>query len=327
MSPHDLLQSFDDLAPEPDDFRAEVLGGLSERPKVLPCKFFYDAKGSQLFDEICELPEYYPTRTEIALLIEISADLARHIGPYAHIIEYGCGSVKKVRPLLDALDRPAAYVAVDISRDHLLEAARTLAADYPTLDVHAVCADFTKPFKVRPPHHRPNARRVGFFPGSTLGNFKPDDAHRFLAHAVEFLGPGGAMVIGIDLKKEASILDAAYNDSKGITAAFNLNLLYRINRELGADFDVAKFRHGAHYNAAKGRVEMHLYSMADQAVHVNGSIFRFSEGESIHTENSHKYGIGEFHRLAQKAGFVPGKVWTDEAQLFSIHYLTIPART
>ena len=197
MSPHDLLQSFDDLAPEPDDFRSEVFDGLSERPKVLPCKYFYDAKGSQLFDEICELKEYYPTRTEIALLNEISGDLARHIGPHAHIIEYGCGSVKKVRPLLDALDRPAAYVAVDISREHLLEAARTLAADYPDIDVHAVCADFTKPFKVRPPLHRPNARRVGFFPGSTLGNFRPEDARRFLTHAAAFLGPGGAMVIGV----------------------------------------------------------------------------------------------------------------------------------
>lgn len=324
MSPHDLLQSFDDLAPEPDDFRSEIVGGLSGRPKTLPCKYFYDAKGSQLFDEICELPEYYPTRTEIALLNEISTDLARHIGPHAHIIEYGCGSVKKVRPLLDALDRPAAYVAVDISREHLLEAAQTLAADYPDIDVHAVCADFTKPFKVRPPIHYPKARRVGFFPGSTLGNFGPDDAHRFLARAADFLGSGGAMVIGIDLKKDEAILDAAYNDSKGVTAAFNLNLLSRINRELGADFEVAKFRHGAHYDAALGRVEMHLYSTADQTVRVDGSVFRFTEGESIHTENSHKYSIGDFRRMARKAGFEPTKVWTDSAQLFSIHYLTIP---
>ena len=324
MSPHDLLQSFDDLAPESGDFRSEVVDGLSGRPKALPCKYFYDAKGSQLFDEICELPEYYLTRTEIGLLKEIGADLARHIGPHAHIIEYGCGSVKKVRPLLDALDRPAAYVAVDISREHLLEAANTLAADYPDIDVHAVCADFTKPFRVRPPIHRPKARRVGFFPGSTLGNFGPDDAHRFLTRAAGFLGPGGAMVIGIDLKKDEAILDAAYNDSKGVTAAFNLNLLSRINRELGADFDVAKFRHGAHYNAGRGRVEMHLYSTADQTVHVDGSEFRFAEGESIHTENSHKYSIGDFRRMARKAGFEPAKAWTDGAQLFSIHYLTIP---
>jgi L-histidine Nalpha-methyltransferase len=324
MSPHDLLQSFDDLEPESDDFLSEVVGGLSERQKTLPCKFFYDERGSQLFDQICELSEYYPTRTEIALLNEISGDLARHIGPHAHIIEYGCGSVKKVRPLLDALDKPAAYVAVDISRKHLLEAARTLAADYPDLDVHAVCADFTKPFRVRPPVHRQDARRIGFFPGSTLGNFKPEDAHRFLANAVEFLGSGGAMVFGIDLKKEVAVLDAAYNDSRGVTAAFNLNLLRRINRELGGDFDLAKFRHRAHYNTRQGRVEMHLYSTADQSVRVDGSVFRFAEGESIHTENSHKYSIAEFRRMAKKAGFEPAKVWVDEAQLFSIHYLTIP---
>jgi dimethylhistidine N-methyltransferase len=324
MSPHDLLQSFDDLAPEPDDFRAEVMGGLRKRRKTLPCKFFYDERGSQLFDEICELPEYYPTRTEIALLNAISDDLAHHIGPHAHLIEYGCGSVKKVRPLLDALDRPAAYVAVDISREHLLEAARTLATDYPDLEVHAICADFTEPFRVKPPHRHPDARRVGFFPGSTLGNFKPEDAHRFLARAAEFLGSGGAMVIGIDLKKGPDILDAAYNDSKGVTAAFNLNLLRRINRELGADFDLQKFRHRAHYDAGRGRVEMHLYSTTNQSVRVDGEIFRFAEGESIHTENSHKYGIAEFRRMAQKAGFEPVNVWTDDSQLFSIHYLTVP---
>ena len=324
MSPHDLLQSFDDLAPEPDDFRADVLGGLSDNPKSIPCKYFYDSRGSRLFDQICELPEYYPTRTEIALLNAISAELACHIGPHAHIIEYGCGSVKKVRPLLDALDRPAAYVAVDISRDHLLHAARTLAADYPDIDVHAVCADFTKPFSVRPPHHRPDARRVGFFPGSTLGNFKREDARRFLARAAEFLKPGGAMVIGIDLKKDEAILDAAYNDAKGVTAAFNLNLLRRINRELGGDFDLAKFRHGAHYDAAQGRVEMHLYSVADQTVRVDGREFRFTEGESIHTENSHKYGVDEFRRIARQAGFEPVDVWTDDARLFSIHYLVVP---
>ena len=324
MSPHDLLQSFDDLAPEADDFLSEVAKGLSDQPKTLPCKFFYDERGSALFDTICELPEYYPTRTEIALLVAISPDLARHIGPHAHLIEYGCGSVKKVRPLLDALVDPAAYVAVDISREHLLGAAQMLAGDYPDLDVHAVCADFTKPFEVRPPAHRPDARRVGFFPGSTLGNFMPADARRFLSNAVQLLGPGGAMVIGIDLKKETAILDAAYNDAQGVTAAFNLNLLQRINRELGADFDMKKFRHLAHYNVDAGRVEMHLYSTADQAVHVNGSTYRFAKGESIHTENSHKYSADEFRALARSAGFEPAEVWIDDAQLFSIHYLTIP---
>jgi L-histidine Nalpha-methyltransferase len=324
MSPHDLLQSFDDLAPESDDFLSEVVKGLSQRPKTLPCKFFYDERGSALFDAICELPEYYPTRTEIALLEGISLDLTRHIGPHAHLIEYGCGSVRKVRPLLDSLEAPAAYVAVDISREYLLAAAQTLAGDYPDLDVHAVCADFTKPFEVRPPANRPHARRVGFFPGSTLGNFTPDDARRFLSNAVELLGPGGAMVIGIDLKKDVDILNAAYNDSQGVTADFNLNLLSRINRELGGDFDLTKFRHQAHYNAGAGRIEMHLYSMEEQPVHIDGSTFRFREGESIHTENSHKYSVEEFRSLARDAGFEPAQVWMDDAQLFSIHYLTIP---
>jgi dimethylhistidine N-methyltransferase len=324
MSPHDLLQSFDDLAPEPDDFMAEVIKGLSREPKTLPCKFFYDERGSALFDEICDLPEYYPTRTEIALLESISADLARHIGPHAHLIEYGCGSVKKVRPLLDALVEPAAYVAVDISREHLLGAAKMLAEDYPDLDVHAVCADFTRPFEVRPPADRPEARRVGFFPGSTLGNFQPEDACRFLSNAVQLLGSGGAMVIGIDLKKDTEILEAAYNDAQGVTAAFDLNLLHRINTELGANFDVAKFRHRAHYNADAGRVEMHLYSMAEQSVLLNGTTFRFADGESIHTENSHKYSVEDFRAMARNAGFEPAGVWMDDAQLFSIHYLTIP---
>lgn len=324
MSPHDLLQSFDDLAPEPDDFLAEVKRGLSQQPKTLPCKFFYDERGSALFDAICELPEYYPTRTEIALLEAIASDLGRHIGPHAHLIEYGCGSVKKVRPLLDALIEPAAYVAVDISREHLLGAAKMLAEDYPGLDVHAVCADFTKPFKVRAPAGRPDARRVGFFPGSTLGNFLPDDARRFLSNAVALLGSGGAMVIGIDLKKDTAILNAAYNDAQGVTADFNLNLLHRINAELGADFDVGKFRHRAHYNAEAGRVEMHLYSMGMQDVRVDNATYRFADGESIHTENSHKYSVDEFRMMARGAGFEPGEVWTDDAQLFSIHYLTIP---
>lgn len=325
MSPYDLLQSFDDLAPESDDFLSEVIKGLREQPKTLPCKYFYDEQGSKLFDQICDLPEYYPTRTEIALLEEISPEIARHVGPHAQIIEYGCGSVRKIRPLLDALVDPAAYVAVDISREHLIASAEMLAEDYPDLDVHAVCADFTKPFTVKAPVHHSAARRVGFFPGSTIGNFQPADARSFLSNAANFLGPGGAMVIGIDLKKDVAILDAAYNDSQGVTAAFNLNLLHHINQELEADFDVSKFRHKAHYNEGAGRIEMHLYSTADQSVHINGNSFNFTDGESIHTENSHKYSVGDFQEMARNAGFNPDHVWTDEARLFSVHYLTVPA--
>lgn len=323
MSPRDLLESFHDLAPESDDFLSEVRSGLSKRQKTLPCKFFYDEKGSRLFDRICELPEYYPTRTETTLLEDISDALSECIGPHKQIIEYGCGSVQKIRRLLDALDRPAAYVAVDISREHLLGAAATLAADYPDLEVHAVCADFTKPFGVKPPKTRPDARRVGFFPGSTLGNFSQEDAAGLLSEAARFLGTNGAMAIGIDLKKDVSILDAAYNDAEGVTASFNLNLLDRINRELGADFEVDQFEHRAHYNAEQGRMEMHLYSLSNQDVKVDGSTFSFAEGESIHTENSHKYSVEEFQNLGRAAGFEPRRVWIDDAKLFSIHYLDV----
>lgn len=325
MSPLDLLQSFDDLAPETGDFLSEVIKGLSEPQKTLPCKFLYDEQGSKLFDQICELPEYYPTRTEIALLEKISSEIATRVGPNAHIVEYGCGSVRKIRPLLDALEDPAAYVAVDISREHLIASAEMLAKDYPDLDVHAVCADFTKPFAVSAPIHRAAARRVGFFPGSTIGNFQPADAHRFLSNAAKFLGPGGAMVIGIDLKKDVAILEAAYNDAQGVTAAFNLNLLKHINQELDADFDLSNFRHKAHFNEDAGRVELHLYSTTAQSVHINGNSFDFTDGESIHTENSHKYSIGDFQDMARKAGFEPEHVWTDDARLFSIHFLTVPA--
>lgn len=325
MSPHELLESFDDLAPESGDFLADVLAGLSQPQKTLPCKYFYDETGSRLFDRICELPEYYPTRTEMALLSAKGDEIAACVGASAQIVEYGCGSVRKIRMLLDALDNPASYVAVDISREHLLNAAAALAADYPGLEVHALCADFTKPFEVPPTNGDPDARRVGFFPGSTLGNFSQRDAVEFLAGAAVSLGPGGGMVIGIDLKKDESILHAAYNDSQGVTAAFNLNLLRRVNRDLGGNFDLSLFRHVARYDAAKGRIEMHLTSETEQTVKIAGRTFRFREGESIHTENSHKYSIEEFQGIAREAGFAHRKVWTDPDRLFSIHYLEVPA--
>lgn len=323
MSPLDRLESFDDLAPEPDDFLADVLTGLSQAQKKLPCKYIYDEKGSQLFDQICELPEYYPTRTETALLEAEGAEIAACVGPAAQIVEYGCGSVRKIRLLLDALVRPASYVAVDISREHLLNAAAALAADYPDMEVHALCADFTKPFDVPTAKQAPDARRVGFFPGSTIGNFNRKDAVALLAGAAESLGSGGGMVIGVDLKKEESVLHAAYNDSQGVTAAFNLNLLARINRELGGDFDLDAFEFRAHYNEDKGRVESYLYSILEQTVRLNGQAFGFEKGEAVHTENSHKYGIDEFQALARDAGFEPRKVWIDAGQLFSIHYLEV----
>lgn len=303
---------------------SEVLNGLRAAPKTLPCKFFYDEKGSKLFDQICDLPEYYPTRTETALLEKIGGEVAECIGPHAQIVEYGCGSVKKIRPVVDALDRPVAYVAVDISKEHLLAASSMLATDYPDLEVHAICADFVQPFPVTPPTAYPDARRVGFFPGSTLGNFTKEEARALLSSAAKLLGFGGGMLIGIDLKKDVSVLKAAYDDAAGVTAAFNMNLLDRINRELGGDFDLDQFEHHVVYNDVIGRIEMHLRSLCDQTVTIDGNAFEFRAGETIHTENSHKYDIEQFRAMARDAGFEPERVWTDADNLFSVHFLTVP---
>jgi dimethylhistidine N-methyltransferase len=327
MTDRTALASFEDLAPDDDDFLAEVLKGLADEPKHLPSKFFYDEQGSKLFGRICGLPEYYLTRTETGLLRASAPEIAALVGPHCQLVELGAGSSEKARIVLDALERPAAFVAVDISCDFLVEAMAALAADLPHLAVHAVCADFTKPFPVPAVEGLGDPKRVVFFPGSTLGNFTPDRAVRFLATAAEVAGPGGAMLIGIDLKKDARILDAAYNDAQGVTAAFNMNLLVRVNRELGGTFALDAFRHHAFYNAAEGRIEMHLVSLKDQVVRVAGTEFRFREGETIHTENSYKYSIPGFQDMARAAGFVPVQVWTDENDLFSIHYLASGAGT
>ena len=322
MTAKSALASFRDLAPEEDDFMAEVVAGLEATPKSLPCKFFYDEAGSALFEEICELPEYYPTRTETALMRDKVGEMAAAIGPHAQIVEYGCGSIEKVRILLDALQAPAAYVAVDISREHLRQAAETLAADYPALEVHALCADFSRPFEV--PDGISGDRRVGYFPGSTLGNFDHRAAESFLAEAARLAGSGGGMLIGIDLKKDEDVLNAAYNDAAGVTSAFNLNLLVRINRELGGDFAPGDFAHHAFYNAAEGRIEMHLVSGRAQEVRIGEHRFGFAKGETIHTENSYKYSVAEFQALASRAGFEPVEAWCDPAELFSVHYLSVP---
>ncbi len=317
------LASFDDLAPDREDFRADVLRGLGEAPKNIPSKYFYDEPGSDLFQKICGLPEYYPTRTETALLRDLAPDLGALAGPGCFLIEYGTGSSEKMRIVLDALDAPTAYAAVDISREHLLEVTTALAKDLPGLAVHAVCADFSQPFEVPDAGAGGTGRRLAFFPGSSLGNFTPGDAVAFLATAAAVIGAGGAMLIGIDLKKDEEILNAAYNDSQGVTAAFNLNLLARVNRELGGTFDLGAFRHHAFYNAGAGRIEMHLVSTHAQAAEVAGRTFAFAEGETIHTENSHKYGLDEFRELARRAGFTPVKAWTDARDLFSVHYLAV----
>jgi dimethylhistidine N-methyltransferase len=314
--------AFHDLVPDEGNFRDTVLEGLSRTPKALPCKLFYDAHGSMLFEAICRVPEYYLTRTEMAILEAHADDIAALAGPHCRLIELGSGASRKVRILLQALDRPAAYVPVDISRDHLRDAAASLAADFPGLPVVAVCADYTRPF-VLPPLPGPDGKNVGFFPGSTIGNFEPAGVVAFLQHCARLLGPGGEMIVGADLKKDPAVLNAAYNDRAGTNAAFNLNLLGRIERELGGKLDAARFEHVAFFNDAEGRVELYLKSDAAQTIEVGGRVFRLAEGELIHTENSYKYAIPEFHALAARAGFHPVETWTDPAQLFSVHYLRL----
>ncbi len=304
------------------EFLIDVIEGLSQDQKTLAPKYFYDATGSALFDKICTLEEYYPTRTEVSLLSERANEIANLVDGQ-HLIEFGSGSSVKIRILLDAADGLASYIPVDISREHLLSAADSISKDYPELDVIPVCADFTRSFDL--PENVEKGERVGFFPGSTIGNFSRTEADHFLAMTASMLGDGGGLVIGVDLKKDAKILNAAYNDQQGVTAQFNLNLLTRINRELGGNFDLEAFAHEARYVEDKGRVEMHLMSLIEQTVSVDGQDFDFHKGESIHTENSHKYDIDEFHQMGREAGFEPARTWTDANNLFSIHYLKVAA--
>jgi dimethylhistidine N-methyltransferase len=317
------LAAFHDLAPAEESFRDAVLGGLTRRAKSIPCRFLYDERGSALFEEICELPEYYLTRTEIAILGDCAGEIGAFAGRHAQLIEFGSGASRKVRLLLDALEDPAAYVAIDISREPLRHAAEEVAADFPDVPVVAVCADYLQPLRLPPLPARGEGRRLGFFPGSTIGNFTPDAAVDFLSGCRRVIERGGAFLVGVDLKKDPALLDAAYNDSAGVTAAFNLNLLERINRELDADFDLDRFAHDAFYNEAAGRIEIYIRSRADQIVTVAGRAIRFAAGERIHTEDSCKYTIAEFQRLATHSGFRPMRHWTDPAALFAVHLLGV----
>lgn len=307
---------FHDLHSTRDEFMEDVLRGLEMRPASIPPKYFYDAKGSRLFNAITQLPEYYPTRTETSILTENASDIAQHIGTGSLLVEPGGGSCEKVHILLEGL-KPCAYVPMDISKDFLQLAAEELAIEYPWLEIHAVCMDFT--MEMRVPPSAPEGTHVAFFPGSSIGNFTPDTAVEFLQAIVQLIGAGGYLLIGVDLKKDKTILEAAYNDEQGITAEFNLNLLTRINRELGADFDESNWQHNALYNERDGRIEMHLLSKTDQSVHINGERFEFKQGDSIHTENSYKYTSDEFVQLAERAGFVSDKLWIDQNHLFSVH--------
>lgn len=316
------LQKLQDLEPSTEEFRAAVLNGLRQPQKALPCKFFYDAEGSRLFERICDLPEYYPTRTESRILERHAGDIARLIGPGARLVEFGSGAGVKIRLLLQALERPAAYVPVDISRLHLLSTASSLAKDFPHLVIAPICADYTQPFALPAQASATPAVTIGFFPGSTIGNFTPDEARLFLINARQLLGPGSSMIVGVDLRKEEALLIRAYDDAAGVTAAFNLNLLRRINRELGGTFQLDQFAHQARWNDALGRMEMHLMSRRAQSVEIGRDRFSFHAGETIHTENSHKYTCEQFQALARAAGYRPRAVWTDAAALFSVHLLS-----
>lgn len=311
---------FYDLHPPLANLKEEVLNGLSSQPKAISPKFFYDQYGSQLFDQITELPEYYPARTEMGILKEHSHEMASLLGEECLLLELGSGSSQKIRLLLDAL-QPAAYMPMDISKAHLLESSQTLATDYPELEIHATCVDYSDDFQL--PYCPEQTPKAAFFPGSSIGNFEPPQAQEVLQRVSQLLGQDGALSIGIDLKKEAQRLNAAYNDAQGVTAAFNLNLLTRINRELEADFDLSCFKHHAFYNEKQGRVEMHLVSNTPQEVNVDKQTFAFSEGESIHTENSYKYTVEQFQNLATKANFQAEQVWIDSDQLFSVHCLRV----
>jgi len=285
--------------------------------KNIPCKYFYDARGSELFESICELEEYYPTRVELSIMKKYAIEMARDLGPEVFLIEYGSGSSLKTRVLLDALVDPIAYVPIDISRDALFSSSEAIAKQYPELTVLPQCADYLA--SVSLPHvARTFRRRVVYFPGSTIGNFVPSDAVSFLARMAQQVGAGGGVLIGVDLKKDTETLQRAYNDDRGITAAFNMNLLVRLNRELNANFREDQFRHEARWNAIESRIEMHLVCTEACTVRLGGENISFALGESIHTENSYKYDSDEFDRLASQAGLTPHADWTDSEHLFGV---------
>jgi dimethylhistidine N-methyltransferase len=314
---------YHDLKPAAASFLEDVTAGFSARQKALPPKYFYDARGSALFEAICNLPEYYPTRTELAMLERRAREIAAIVGPSAAVVEYGSGSGRKTAVLLRAL-APAAYVAIDISGEQLRASVASLATAFPDVRMIALCADYTQPLPAARLESIEAPRRMIYFPGSTIGNFTVPEALAFLRNARSVAGPRGAMLVGVDLKKDASTLHAAYNDAAGVTASFNLNVLERINRELAGDIDVAAFTHRAHYDETLGRIEMHLVSSREQTVTVGAHAFHFRRGESIHTESSYKYSVAQFQSLAREAGFTAAHSWVDDDHLFSMHYLEVP---
>jgi dimethylhistidine N-methyltransferase len=314
-----LLAIQDGDVADREDFRGDVLAGLGNSPRAIPAKFLYDARGSALFDAICEQPEYYPTRTETQILRACADDIARLAGPGCALVEYGSGSSVKTRLLLDAMSDLHAYVPIDISRQHLGATARRLREDYPWLRVEPVAADYMA-LDALPPEIN-GARRIGFFPGSTIGNLTPEEAVLFLRRARRLLRSDGALILGVDLKKDPQRLHDAYNDAAGVTAQFTLNLLRRMNRELEANFDLSAFAHEAFYNEAAGRIEIYVRSLRDQAVTVAGRRFTFAEGERVHTEYSYKYDDTDIAVLARRGGFSIAHTWADPDRLFAVAFL------
>ena len=312
---------FIDVAPENEVVRHEVLSALAEKPKRLPCKLFYDDAGSRLFERICELDEYYLTRTELGILRGCVDEVAGIAGAGCRVVEFGSGASVKTRLLLDALARPSSYVPIEIARGALLESAAALALDYPTLDVRPVCADYTR--EVALPPVESGVKTLGFFPGSTIGNFEPKDAVTFLRRVRAHCGPGGLLLIGVDLKKDRATLEAAYDDREGVTAAFNKNILRVVNRTLGARFSLESFRHRARYDERHGRVEMHLVSTLRQRVAVGSELVSFEAGEAVVTEHCYKYDLDGFRGLSRTSGFEPIRCFTDARDRFAVVLLAV----
>jgi dimethylhistidine N-methyltransferase len=316
------LYPVEDTPSTEDAFLRDVLQGLRRSPRQIPCKYFYDDRGSRLFTEICRTREYYITRTEIALLKEILPAIAALTGNHATVIEFGSGEGRKIRDLLSALPQPSAYVPIDISAEILLSASHQLQREFPQVAVHPVVGDYTAPIQLPTAVTRNgDGRRLVFFPGSTISNFKPAEAREFLGNLQTFLRPGDGLLLGVDLLKSPARLHSAYNDQQGVTAQFNLNLLQRINTELGANFVIKNFEHYAFFNPAKSRIEMHLVSLCHQVVTIADEEFHFAQGDPIHTENSYKYSVEDVINLGADCGFQHLQVWTDRERLFSIHYL------
>ncbi len=311
-----------DIEAAKSDFLRETIAGLSRTPRTLPYKFFYDERGARLFQKICELPEYYITRTELGILRLHGADMATALGGQIELIGLGTGAGTKTQILLEELNEPAVYIPIDISREQLQKSTARFREIFPGLEILPVCADYLEHFELPLPR-RPSSRSVVYFPGSTIGNFEPSAAAEFLRRLVDLCGEGGGLLIGVDLQKDRHIIEDAYNDSQGVTAEFNLNLLARANRDLGTDFDLDSWRHRAIYNSNEGRIEMYLISQINQTAHLEGRQFHFAAGEKIVTEFSYKHTPEGFTELARTAGFDFVRMWTDDARLFGVFYFSV----